>query len=319
MSAPTDLVIEAEQLTRRFGDRVAVDHLDFAVARGSITGFLGPNGAGKTTTIRMLLGLITPTSGRVRVCGVDVFGPDAAAQRPSRRVGAIVETPAAYLSLSAFDNLRVFALSSGLDVDAARIAAVLARVGLTGREREPVRGFSLGMKQRLGLAASLVHDPEVLFLDEPMNGLDPAGIVEMRVLLKRLAAEGKTIFVSSHALLEVQQTCTDVVVVAKGRKRYAGPIAGLLGAAHLKVRATDPVAALSALSQAFADVSLTREGDDIIARLDPARAPQVTRALVAANVDVLAIEPRTTDFERSFFAATTDAVDDTANSTGAAR
>jgi ABC-2 type transport system ATP-binding protein len=298
-----DFVIETNQLTRRFGDRAAVDRLDMQVRRGVVTGFLGPNGAGKTTTIRMLLGLIRPTSGTARVCGVDV----TAARRPADKVGAIVETPAAYLSLSAFDNLRVAALSSGARRSRDHLVALLARVGLAGREREPVRGFSLGMKQRLGLAAALVHDPEVLFLDEPMNGLDPQGIVEMRGLLAGLCAEGKTIFVSSHALHEVQQTCVDVVVVARGQRRYAGPIDGLLGQDRLRVRATDAVRAATVLSTALANVRVERADEVVDVYVDAVWAPEVVRALVHGGVDVLAVEPVRAALEESFFAITADA------------
>ena len=302
-----DFVIETEQLTRRFGDRTAVDRLDLQVRRGVVTGFLGPNGAGKTTTIRMLLGLIRPTSGTARVCGVDV----AADRRPADKVGAIVETPAAYLSLSALDNLRVATLSSGARRTRDHLIALLSRVGLAGREHEPVRGFSLGMKQRLGLAAALVHDPEVLFLDEPMNGLDPQGIVEMRGLLAALCAEGKTIFVSSHALHEVQQSCADVVVVARGQRRYAGPIDGLLGQDRLRVRAMDPARAAAVLSSALPDARVERKDDalDIVdVYVEAARAPAVVRALVHGGVDVLSVEPVRAGLEESFFAVTADAV-----------
>jgi ABC-2 type transport system ATP-binding protein len=298
-----EFVIETEQLTRRFGDRVAVDRLDMQVRRGVVTGFLGPNGAGKTTTIRMLLGLIRPSSGVARVCDVDV----ASAERPSHRVGAIVETPAAYLSLSARDNLRVAGLSSGVRPSRAHIDGLLARVGLAGREHEPVRGFSLGMKQRLGLAAALVHDPEVLFLDEPMNGLDPQGIVEMRGLLAALCSEGKTIFVSSHALFEVQQTCADVVVVARGQRRYAGPIAGLVGEERVRVRATDPARAAAVLSQTLPDARIERTGGDVVdVYVAAARAPEIVRALVVGGVDVLGVEPARPALEESFFAVTAD-------------
>jgi ABC-2 type transport system ATP-binding protein len=301
-----DFVIETEQLTRRFGDRTAVDRLDLAVRRGVVTGFLGPNGAGKTTTIRMLLGLIRPSSGRARVCGVDVTSGD----RPAHKVGAIVETPAAYLALSARDNLRVAAWSSGVKRSRASLDALLARVGLAGREHEPVRGFSLGMKQRLGLASALVHDPELLFLDEPMNGLDPQGIVEMRGLLAALCAEGKTIFVSSHALFEVQQTCADVVVLARGQRRYAGPLAGLVGQDRLRVRATEPARAATVLAAALPGARIARAGDagDVVdVYVVPDRAPEIVRALVHGGVDVLAVEPARAALEDSFFAVTADA------------
>jgi ABC-2 type transport system ATP-binding protein len=206
-------VLRTRGLTKRYGERLAVDHLNLAVRRGEIFGFLGPNGAGKTTTIRMALGLITPTDGEIQL-----FGQDLAAHRASvlPQVGALVETPALYGYLSGRDNLRVFGDTLG-GVPAERIDAVLELVRLSGRARDRVRTYSLGMKQRLGVAVALLHDPELLVLDEPANGLDPAGIVEMRDLLRQLASQGKTIFISSHVLSEVRQICTRVAILNLGR------------------------------------------------------------------------------------------------------
>ena len=227
-------IIEATALTRRFADRVVVDALDLEVRAGSITGFLGPNGAGKTTTLRMLLGLIAPTSGTARVCGVPV-GRDG---KSRRAVGALVETPAFYGGMSARSNLEVFARTSGVRVGRPELERVLARVGLSGRGDDPVQTYSLGMKQRLGVAAALLPDPRVLFLDEPTNGLDPQGQLEMRGLLQALAAEGKTLFVSSHLLRDVEQMCTDLVVLARGKKVAEGSMAALVGSkASVRVRA----------------------------------------------------------------------------------
>lgn len=302
----TDTVIELDQLSKRYGERAAVDRLSFAVTRGTITGFVGPNGAGKTTTIRMLLGLVRPSSGSARVCGVDV----TSRHRPAHKVGAIVETPAAYLGLTALENLRVCALSSGAKSAASsstKLLALLAHVGLQGREHEAVRGFSLGMKQRLGLAAALVHDPEVVFLDEPMNGLDPGGIVEMRGLLLGLAQQGKTVFVSSHALHEVQQTCSDVVVVARGQQRYAGPIAGLLGDEHIVVKTSDPAHAARVASSTFATLKVERRDELVIVHAPATCAPPLVRALVAAGIDVVAVTPMAPTLEQTFFALTGEA------------
>jgi ABC-2 type transport system ATP-binding protein len=202
-----EVVLRTSGLTKRYGERLAVNHLDLNVRRGEIFGFLGPNGAGKTTTIRMVLGLIAPTSGTVQL-----FGQDLAAHRATvlPRVGALVETPALYGYLSGRDNLRVFGDTLG-GVPEARMDAVLDLVRLRGRDRDRVRTYSLGMKQRLGVAVAL------LVLDEPANGLDPAGIVEMRDLLRQLAAEGRTIFISSHVLSEVRQICTRVAILNLGR------------------------------------------------------------------------------------------------------
>jgi ABC-2 type transport system ATP-binding protein len=213
-SSPSgEVVLRTRNLSKHYGNRLAVNNLNLEVRRGEIFGFLGPNGAGKTTTIRMALGLIAPTSGSVEILGLDV-----ATQRANvlPRVGALVETPALYLYLSGRDNLRAVASVLG-GVPKARIDAVLALVGLSVRQKDRVRTYSLGMKQRLGVAMALLQDPDVLVLDEPANGLDPAGIVEMRDLMHRLSAEGKTVFISSHLLPEVQQICTRVAIINLGK------------------------------------------------------------------------------------------------------
>ena len=213
-SSPSgEVVLRTRNLSKHYGNRLAVNNLNLEVRRGEIFGFLGPNGAGKTTTIRMALGLIAPTSG-----SVEILGRDVATQRANvlPRVGALVETPALYLYLSGRDNLRAVASVLG-GVPKARIDAVLELVGLSARQKDRVRTYSLGMKQRLGVAMALLQDPDVLVLDEPANGLDPAGIVEMRDLMHRLSAEGKTVFISSHLLPEVQQICTRVAIINLGK------------------------------------------------------------------------------------------------------
>src|SRR5216684_2860945 len=213
-SSPSgEVVLRTRNLSKHYGNRLAVNNLNLEVRRGEIFGFLGPNGAGKTTTIRMALGLIAPTSG-----SVEILGRDVATHRANvlPRVGALVETPALYLYLSGRDNLRAVASVLG-GVPKARIDAVLELVGLSARQKDRVRTYSLGMKQRLGVAMALLQDPDVLILDEPANGLDPAGIVEMRDLMHRLSAEGKTVFISSHLLTEVQQICTRVAIINLGK------------------------------------------------------------------------------------------------------
>ncbi|GCE24475.1 ABC transporter ATP-binding protein [Dictyobacter kobayashii] len=208
-----EIVLRTSDLTRRYGDRVAVNQLNLEIQRGEIVGFLGPNGAGKTTTIRMILGLIKPTAGRIALFGRDL------ASEPAHllpRIGALVEMPALYLHLTGRDNLRAFGAVFG-GVSQQRIDAVMARVGLQARQKDRVRTYSLGMKQRLGLAVALLNNPDLLILDEPANGLDPAGIVEMRELMHRLVNEGKTILFSSHLLAEVQQICTRVAVINAGK------------------------------------------------------------------------------------------------------
>ena len=210
---PGEVVLSVRNLSKLYGKRLAVDNLNLDVRRGEIFGFLGPNGAGKTTTIRMMLGLIAPSGG-----SVDILGKDLAVYRAEilPRVGALVETPALYLYLSGRDNLRAVGSALG-GVPRSRIDDVLELVGLQNRQKDRVRTYSLGMKQRLGVAMALLQDPDVLILDEPANGLDPAGIVEMRDLMHQLSAAGKTVFISSHLLTEVQQICTRVAIINLGK------------------------------------------------------------------------------------------------------
>lgn len=208
-----EIALRTINLTKRYGQRLAVNNLNLEVKQGEIFGFLGPNGAGKTTTIRMALGLISPTSG-----SVEILGKNVASQRAAilPRVGALIETPALYLYLSGRNNLQAIGSALG-GVSEKRLDAVLELVGLLGRQKDKVRTYSLGMKQRLGVAMALLQEPDVLILDEPTNGMDPAGIVEMRDLVHRLANEGKTIFISSHLLAEVQQICTRVAIINQGK------------------------------------------------------------------------------------------------------
>src|SRR5258708_29780368 len=208
-----EVVLRTRDRVKQYGQRLAVNNLNLEVYRGDIFGFLGPNGAGKTTTIRMALGLIAPTSGNVEILGHDVIKHRA---EILPRVGALVETPALYLYMSGRNNLRAVASVLG-GVPDKRIDAVLEMVGLRVRQKDRVRTYSVGMQQRLGVAMALLQDPDVLVLDEPANGLDPAGIVEMRDLMHRLSAESKTVFISSHLLPEVQQICTRVAIINLGK------------------------------------------------------------------------------------------------------
>ncbi len=209
-------------LTKRYGDRTAVDHLDIELPAGVVAGFVGPNGAGKTTTMAMLLGLVRPTSGTGTVLGSSIADP--AAYLP--RVGALIETPAFYPSLSGAENLRMFATVAGQPT--APVPALLDTVGLAGRGDDRYRSYSLGMKQRLGIAAALLGDPDLLILDEPANGLDPQGVREMRSLVGRLAGTGRTVLVSSHDLSELEQVCDWMVLIDTGRSLYQGPTRDLL-------------------------------------------------------------------------------------------
>jgi len=238
----TDFALSAHQLSKSYGSRQAVKSIDLEVRRGEVFGFLGPNGAGKTTTIRMALGLIRPTGGWVEVLGQDVRS-HAGAVLP--RVGALVEAPALYSYLSGRDNLKAFASVLG-GVPRSRLDDVIDLVGLGARQRDKVRSYSLGMKQRLGVAGALLNDPDLLLLDEPANGLDPAGIVEMRDLLRQLAALGKTVFISSHVLAEVQQICDRVAIIHLGEVVRTAPVADLLsGHGEFVVDVDDPAATLA--------------------------------------------------------------------------
>ncbi|HEX9686938.1 MAG TPA: ATP-binding cassette domain-containing protein, partial [Burkholderiales bacterium] len=203
--------ISARGLTRTFGSHIAVNDIHLELRRGEVLGFLGPNGAGKTTTIRCLLGLVRPTGGRCRLLGQEPAG----LHRVIGRVGSIVESPTMYPRFSGRRNLELLGRISG--IGRARVAQALEEVGLAERADDQVKTYSLGMKQRLGIAGALLKDPEVLILDEPANGLDPAGIVEVRELMRRLGRDGRTVFVSSHILGEVQQTADRVAILARGR------------------------------------------------------------------------------------------------------
>jgi ABC-2 type transport system ATP-binding protein len=210
-------------LTKRYGPVTAVDELTFTVEPGQVTGFLGPNGAGKTTTLRMLLGLVAPTAGSALIGGQRY----ADLGEPRRAVGAVLEATGFHPGRTGRDHLRILAAASG--IPRARFATVLGQAGLADVADRRVRGYSLGMRQRLGLAAALLGDPPVLILDEPANGLDPAGMAELRDLLRGLAVGGRTVLMSSHVLSEVAQTVDRVIIIAAGTLRYTGPLSELTG------------------------------------------------------------------------------------------
>jgi ABC-2 type transport system ATP-binding protein len=217
----SSLAVSTDGLTKRFGDRTVVDGVNLAIPRGSVCGFVGPNGAGKTTTLRMLLGLIRPTSGRGSILGGSLTDPASYLHK----VGALIESPAFYPQLSGRDNLK--ALTRLGQIPAAVIDPALERTGMTARAGDKYRSYSLGMKQRLGIAAALLPSPELLILDEPTNGLDPAGIVEMRGLIRSFADDGITVLVSSHLISEIEQVCDHVVMIRGGQLVHQGPVAEL--------------------------------------------------------------------------------------------
>ncbi|MGB5038566.1 MAG: ABC transporter ATP-binding protein [Blastocatellia bacterium] len=298
----SELAIETVRLTKSFGRTVAVAGLDLAVPKGSTFGFLGRNGAGKSTTIRMLLGLVRPTSGVGRVFGRDIrFRSDPI----TRSVGAIVETPAFYDYLSASENLLVLSLSYGLTLTSPQTARLLDAVGLAGVANRRVRTFSTGMKQRLGLAAALINTPALLFLDEPTNGLDPSGMVDMRDTIAQLGRQGTTVFISSHDLSEVEQVCTDVAIIEGGRVRLQGAVRDiLLPRTTLSVLAR-PVAAASSLLRTMCGAVDEADVDGWLhVQASAEQAPEIVRALVEARIDVCQVTSRKASLEDVFMEVT---------------
>jgi ABC-2 type transport system ATP-binding protein len=271
-------VIEVEGLTKRYGSTLAVDDLSFKVVPGAVTGFLGPNGAGKSTTMRAILGLVHPTAGRTAVLGV----PYAELDRPPQRVGALLETFDAHPGRSGRNHLRVLAVAGG--ISKSRVADVLALVDMTSAGRRRVKGYSLGMRQRLGLAAALLGDPEVLVLDEPANGLDPQGIRWLRDFLRSLAAEGRTILVSSHVLAEVAQTVDDVLIIHRGKlvRHVAMSDLESMAAGATTVRSPDAQRLASLLTEAKIGVRANEDG-----RLSVAAPPERVGEIAAAHGVVL--------------------------------
>ena len=300
-------VIEVEGLRKEYrrlrGSRtVAVDGLQLDVPEGGVFGFLGPNGAGKTTTIRCLLGLVRPSAGRMRLLGADL--PRGLASVIGR-VGSIVEQPALYPRFTGRRNLEILALLNG--AGPADIDRALTRVGLAERASDLVRTYSLGMKQRLGIAAALLKDPAVLILDEPANGLDPAGIVEVRELVRSLGAEGRTVFVSSHILSEVQQTADRVAILARGRLVKSGAVNDVLSAGRargLVVRVEPLEDALRALTDA--GMAVSADGSALRVDLPPRDAPRVTRALAERGLYLSELRAEEVDLETVFLELTRD-------------
>ena len=301
----TMAVIETEGLRKEYrrarrGKTVALDGLDLSVPEGGVFGFLGPNGAGKTTTIRCLLGLIRPSSGRCALLGaqrhVELAGVIG-------RVGSIVETPALYPRFSGRRNLELLGRMAG--IGRFRVSEVLHQVGLADRADDLVKTYSLGMRQRLGIGAALLKDPELLILDEPANGLDPAGIVEVRDLIRRLGREGRTVFVSSHILSEVQQTADRVAILSRGRAVAAGPVDEVLSAgrvAGLIARVDDAPAGLRALQEA----GISAEASDGLLRVElpPEEAARVTRTLADRGLYLTELRPDAVDLETVFLELT---------------
>jgi ABC-type multidrug transport system ATPase subunit len=291
--------IETHGLTKRYGEVIAVQQLDLRVEHGEIFGFLGPNGAGKTTTMRMLLGLVRPTSGEARVLGMNI-----ATEMPAilRRTGSVIENPTFYPYLSGRDNLRAFAKLAG--IDRARIDPVLKLIDLTGAADRRFSGYSLGMKQRLAVGAALLGSPDLLILDEPANGLDPAGIVEMRDLVRSLKSYGHTVLISSHVLHEIEQICDRIAIMSLGKIVVQGRVTDLLGGETLLVRTDAQDEALEVLgSTSWVDgVSATDDGLIVRASLD--RASEITRVLAERGIYLSRLQPHEQSLEQYFLDVT---------------
>ena len=297
--SPVTVALSASHLTKIIGDRTIVDDVSFDLHAGEVFGFLGPNGAGKTTTIRMLVGLIRPTAGEVTICGFDLRRDF---ERAMRCIGCIVENPDLYRFMTGRENLEHFARMLG--AASAEIDRVATLVNLAHRLTQRVGTYSLGMRQRLGIAQALLGSPRVLILDEPANGLDPAGIREIRELLRSLAAEREmAVFISSHLLAEVELTCDRVSIIHKGRILRAGTVRELISSQRMmEIRVGDPERALAVMRDRGVDASID-EGS-VLAAIDESYAPPLIAALTENGIDVFHARQRVQSLEEMFLEAT---------------
>ncbi len=292
--------IEARGLVKRYGDITAVDHVDLTVQAGDVYGYLGPNGAGKTTSLRMLLGLIRPDEGSARLFGRD---PLVEGARALDGVAGFVEAPRFYPYLSGRANLELVASLDG-DGAAGRIDEALHTVDLADRAKDKVGGYSHGMRQRLGIAGALLRAPRLLLLDEPTTGLDPAGMRDMRRLIRRLADQGMTVLLSSHLMAEVEELCDRVAIVGAGRVLYEGALGELIAgtAGRYELHTTDDGVAAEIAARVVGDVEQTSDG--LSFRADEATAAEITVALGSAGIGITALVPRTATLEELFFRMT---------------
>lgn len=299
-------VLSVRGLKKKIGSRMIIDDVSFDIQEGEIFGFLGPNGAGKTTTIRMLVDLIRPTAGTIRLCGKDVHRDHGEALR---YVGSIVENPELYPFLTGWENLEHFAVMLP-DVDETRIQEVVEIVGMEQRIHDKVKNYSLGMRQRLGIAQALLGRPKLLILDEPTNGLDPQGIKELREFIRRLADEGLSLFISSHLLSEIQMMCDRVAIIRKGKVIAVGSVEELLAESGIHVLWTldHKVLALEVLGSKGGKIVEEEESgqgrSDLLVEMDPEDIPTVNRQLLEANVSVYAIEVKQPTLESLFLTLT---------------
>jgi ABC-type multidrug transport system ATPase subunit len=284
-------VIHIENLSKEFTEVKAVDDLSFSVQKGEVYGFLGQNGAGKSTTIRMMLTLIKPTKGTINIFGKNI---DAHRKEILQKIGAIIEKPDLYKYLTALQNISIISKLNSVHATKKQLMLQLEKVGIAERANSKVKTFSQGMKQRLGIACALIHNPELIILDEPTNGLDPQGIADVRNLILHLSKEeGKTVFVSSHLLSEIELIADSMLIIDKGKKIAEGNVADLLNPADTLVEigtANDPIAK-SILKQSQWNIYL-QDSDNIILKMHRMEVPSLTKFLVESNVDVLSIQPK---------------------------
>lgn len=294
----SELILQTEGLTKKYGSRMVVDHLSLSVERGDIFGLLGQNGAGKSTLIRMALGLVRPTCGRVLLFGHDMPRHSV---RALGRVGAVVESPAFYENFSGWDNCRILAALSG-GANRKRIEETLVLVDLLDRAHDPVRTYSHGMRQRLGIAQALLPNPEFIILDEPTDGLDPQGIRQVRLLLPRLRDElGLTILLSSHLLHEIERVCNVVAIIDEGRLLYQGAIAGLIAKTKSMKIDVEPLEDAYELLRRDSMLSVSRNGTrSLYVRMQDDCIPRVNALLVANGIRVMELSPQSATLEEIF-------------------
>ncbi len=299
-----ELIVKTENLTKRFGEVTAVKDLNIEIRKGEVFGFLGPNGSGKTTTISVLLGLIRPSKGRI-----ELFGNGSRKDLPTllKRVGVVLENPPFYPNYSGRDNLKLLA---GLTtkVSPERINEVLEFVGLKDRAKSKMKTYSLGMRQRLAIALALVNNPEFLILDEPTNGMDPAGIVEIRDLIRSLNKKGKTIFLASHLLHEVEQVCTKVAIIKKGEVLAQGSIDSLMKKGQeIRLKTTDNRKAADAIQNKIDKLeSIEMAGDELIVKVPMDKMAEVFSLLAEKGISILAIASRKESLEDVFIELTSE-------------
>jgi ABC-2 type transport system ATP-binding protein len=303
LATPSEPAVIVDRLKKKFGDFTAVDEISYEVPQGSIFGFLGPNGAGKTTSLGVMLGLIPATSGTATIFGYDIHRnlPEVL-----KRTGAMVERPALYPYMSGRDNLRLWAYLAGIS-DNERVEQALASVDLLARADAKFGSYSTGMKQRLGIATALLRDPDLVILDEPTNGLDPAGQREIRSLIRSLAAQGRTVMLSSHLLYEVQEICTDVAIINRGKLIASGPMSDVLQAkSSIEIRVDRPDDAEQLLQQ-IPEISDIQSVDGLLVlHVEQSLSGRINRELVEAGIEVTELRPRQRKLEDEFISLTSN-------------